>query len=309
MKYKVYKLKFNTAVHIGKGRLEDAENTLMADTIFSALCIEAAADSPETVEALADMVRTDRLVLSDAMPYHDDRLYIVKPYISPANADESNSAQKKQAKKLKYIEVGKLDDYLSGRLDIEAANKELEAMGQKEIRTMASVSDIEDTRPYPVGAYRFEKGWGLYIIAGYETDDVLQLVDRLMTSLSYSGIGGKRSAGLGRFEFEAADAPKELTAALSNTSDCTHYILLSSAMAAGDGLSEALDGARYMLEKRSGFVYSDTYADTNCKKNDIFLFRAGSVFKTTFSGVLADVSVAGSHPVYRYAKPIFMGVK
>lgn len=309
MKYKVYKLKFNTAVHIGKGRLEDAENTLMADTIFSALCTEAAADSPETVEALADMVRTDRLVLSDAMPYHDDRLYIVKPYISPANADESNSAQKKQAKKLKYIEVGKLDDYLSGRLDIEAANKELEAMGQKEIRTMASVSDIEDTRPYPVGAYRFEKGWGLYIIAGYETDDVLQLVDRLMTSLSYSGIGGKRSAGLGRFEFEAADAPKELTAALSNTSDCTQYILLSSAMAAGDGLSEVLDGARYMLEKRSGFVYSDTYADTNCKKNDIFLFRAGSVFKTTFSGVLADVSVAGSHPVYRYAKPIFMGVK
>ena len=105
MKYKVYKLKFNTAVHIGKGRLEDAESTFMADTIFSALCCEAAADGKNTVEKLADLVRTDRLVISDAMPYHNDKLYIVKPYLSPEKTDDSNSAAKKQAKTLKYIEA------------------------------------------------------------------------------------------------------------------------------------------------------------------------------------------------------------
>lgn len=309
MKYKVYKLKFNTAVHIGKGRLEDAESTFMADTIFSALCSEAAADSEEAVERLADMVRTDRLVISDAMPYHNDKLYIVKPYLSPENTDESNSAAKKQAKKLKYIEADRIDEYLKGNLDISAASSELENMGKKEIRTMASVNEIEDTNPYSVGAYRFNEGWGLYIIIGYETEEVLDFTDKLIRSLSYSGIGGKRSAGLGRFEFECSEVPENLKKGLSGDENFTNYILLSSAMAAEDKLSEILDGARYMLEKRSGFVYSDTYADTNCKKNDIFLFKAGSVFKNTFTGILADVSVVGNHPVYRYAKPVFVGVK
>ena len=308
MKYKVYKLKFNTAVHIGKGRLDDAESTFMADTIFSALCCEAAADGEESVRRLADMVRTDRLVISDAMPYHNDTLYIVKPYLSPENTDESNSAAKKQAKKLKYIQAGKIDEYLRGNLDISAANSELDDMGKKEIRTMASVSDIEDTKPYSVGAYRFNEGWGLYTVIGYETEEVLTFIDRLIRSLGYSGIGGKRSAGLGRFECECVSVPEALEKGLSGEA-CENYILLSSAMATEDRLPEALDGAKYMLEKRSGFVYSDTYADTDCKKNDIFLFKAGSVFKTTFTGILADVSVAGNHPVYRYAKPVFVGVK
>ena len=42
MEYMIYKLHFTTAVHFGQGTLADTGHRLMADTIFSALCHEAA---------------------------------------------------------------------------------------------------------------------------------------------------------------------------------------------------------------------------------------------------------------------------
>ena len=40
MDYFVYKMYFSTPVHIGNGTLASSENTIMADTLFSALCCE-----------------------------------------------------------------------------------------------------------------------------------------------------------------------------------------------------------------------------------------------------------------------------
>lgn len=45
MEYKAYKLKFLTGVHFGKGSLDDTSYAFCADTLFSALCIEALKDS------------------------------------------------------------------------------------------------------------------------------------------------------------------------------------------------------------------------------------------------------------------------
>lgn len=41
MFYKILKLHFLTGVHIGNGMLTDGESVIHADTIFSALCLEA----------------------------------------------------------------------------------------------------------------------------------------------------------------------------------------------------------------------------------------------------------------------------
>ena len=40
----------------------------------------------------------------------------------------------------------------------------------------------------------------------------------------------------------------------------------------------------------------------------MYVFAAGSCFKNEFEGDIYDVTNGGSHPVYRYAKPLFMGV-
>ena len=75
-----------------------------------------------------------------------------------------------------------------------------------------------------------------------------------------------------------------------------------------DELTQALEGSTYLLAKRSGFVASDTYAEEQRRKRDLYVFVAGSCFKNRFSGDIYDVSAGGGHAVYRYAKPLFMGV-
>ena len=50
------------------------------------------------------------------------------------------------------------------------------------------------------------------------------------------------------------------------------------------------------------------YAEEYRRKRDLYVFAAGSCFKNEFEGDIYDVTNGGSHPVYRYAKPLFMGV-
>jgi CRISPR-associated protein Csm4 len=84
---------------------------------------------------------------------------------------------------------------------------------------------------------------------------------------------------------------------------------LSVCLPANDELNDALlDGASYLLLRRGGFVYSETYAAEPLRKRDFYKFSAGSLFEHPFSGDVFDVSNGAGHPVYSYAKPLFIGV-
>ena len=72
---------------------------------------------------------------------------------------------------------------------------------------------------------------------------------------------------------------------------------------------QVLDDSRYLLVKRSGFIDSYTYSKEQRRKKDIYLFKSGSCFNNTYQGDIYNVSSGGSHPVYKYAKPLFMGVE
>lgn len=309
MNYKVFELQFNTGVHIGNGKLTDSESAIMADTIFSALCQEAAALYGEDgIRRLASYVEADQLRLSDAMPVHGEEYYIPRPMMRIDSGQTGDSRQKKAFKKLDYIRAGSLKAYLDGALD---ANRELEIlrqMGSDRIQTMACIDEGKTAVPYPVGVFYFGKGWGLYIILAYTDDDVLRFAEELMESLEWSGIGGKRSAGLGKFSLYPGRLPDSFLSGLKTRAEAGQYMTLSVSMAAEDELKEAVASAQYSVIRRSGFVASAEYADTLVRKKDFYMFRAGATFGKTFGGVLQDVSSGGNHPVYRYGKPLFLEV-
>ena len=73
-------------------------------------------------------------------------------------------------------------------------------------------------------------------------------------------------------------------------------------------INDVLEDAFYRIEKRSGFVASENYSTSLTKKKDLYVIQAGGCFKKMFEGRIVDVSIEGSHPVYRYAKPLFMEV-
>ena len=50
-----------------------------------------------------------------------------------------------------------------------------------------------------------------------------------------------------------------------------------------------------------------SYSEMHLKKHDFYVFAPGAVFENRFEGDVFDVSIHGAHPVYRYAKPMFIG--
>jgi CRISPR-associated protein Csm4 len=276
MKKSIIRLKFLSPLHVGERNLSDSEYEIKADTIFSALAIECG-DIPR----LVNKVKEGKLKISDAFPYIDDYYYIPKPMIYI----KQESEKYKLFKKIKYIPEDLLDAFLKGTLYPE---DELESfvLGESDVRTQVRVGQD----PFQVGTFTFYKNAGLYIIVEHQDDYVFEIFERLQ----YSGIGGKRSSGLGRFTFEIKDC--------FDFPEGEKKILLNTAMAKDIELEKALDGAHYLLQKRSGFIHQSRY-----KKRDFYTFKAGSVFINEFKGDIYDVG-NDEHPVYRYGIPMFMGV-
>ena len=308
MDYSIYRLKFTAPVHFGKNSLSDSEYTLCSDTVFSALCMEAVQMGTGVLDELVDSAKASRICLSDAFPYIGDKLLIPKPYVFVEHGEEENSSVIKKAyKRLKYITIDDLDSYIAGSFDVLNAVQPGD-LGVPSLKISASIRNDEgETTPYEVGTYSFYEGCGLYLIIGYSDDEAKSLIDSLFTQLQHSGLGGKRSSGYGRFTYEVTESGEWLKTALSGESE--RYMLLNTALPVDGEPDTVIANADYSLVKRGGFVASAGYSDSWQRKKDLIMFKSGSCFDRRFDGDIYDVSTdAGSHPVYRYGKPMLMRI-
>ena len=308
MEYIGYKLHFPVGLHIGSGSLEDSEKTFDAMHLFSALCIEAVKKRQDDLEKLLEITKRGEILFSDAFPFVGDRLYLPKPMAQVVIDRQGDSKAKKAFKKLEYVPAGCLEDYLAGKLDAEKESMYLKnGFCCTEVRTGASISQEEETKPYRIGVCTYRKGAGLYLMIGYQNIEVLSFWQELLKDVGYSGIGGKKSFGLGRFAVEEFDLPEKIVKRLKSVGP-GQSMSLSVCLPNDDEIERAMEGASYRLVRRGGFVSSTDYADTLLRKRDLFVFQAGACFEKRFSGSIIDVSIGGKHPVYRYAKPLFMEV-
>ncbi len=306
MKYKAYKLAFTSGIHIGKKMLVDSTLGIHADTLFSALCQEALKMGNDTLKELYGYACDGMFLISDAFPYIGDTCYLPKPMKRIATENQGDSTLKKLYKKLTYIPADKLDVYLRGELDARWETNKMRDLGHSTTRTSAAVRGKANAEPYHVGVYQFNAGNGLYIILGYANENVLNMAETLLECLSYSGIGGRRSSGLGRFELYNMKFDKSMEDRLTRTGK--EYMTLSVSLPEDNELEVALEDADYRLIKRSGFVSSYTYSNEYLRKKDLYVLDSGACVINKYKGVVYDVSAGGSHPVYRYAKPMFLEV-
>ncbi len=309
MNYIAYKLAFNTGVHFGNNNLSDGEALFHADSLFSALCIEAVKNSETELDKMYSLFSNGSLSISDAFPFVKNTLFIPKPCCYIERKEDKNtgsSEEKKRQKKLKYISVDNFDKYFTSELDTATELEKIKNLGSFYLKTSVEISRIEDSTPYGVGVYTFNKDCGLYVIVGYDNEDNLEWLSKYFEGLSYIGIGGKKSAGLGKFRLQPQDLPKSFTDRLS--ADSSKYMLLSVALPTSSEMSVALENAEYSLIKRSGFISSNTYSNTFERKRDLFVFDVGSCFTEKFSGDIYNVARNGNHAVYKYAKPMWLGV-
>lgn len=300
MRYKCYCLSFPNGFHVGENSLDENEMTIPADTLFSALFQEALLSGKSDI--LLENVKSGKLLFSDAFPYTGDALYLPKPIIRVnVNDSKGESVLKKAFKKLDYIPMNEMGTYMSGKLDAAYQSEKLEEISKTALKTSAAIQGADETQPYGIGIRYFTGNAGLYIICGIENEEMGDFLYELLDGLSFSGIGGKRCSGIGRFIIKKET---ELPSHLFEGS-ASRYMSLSISLPRDNEMEAVMQDAYYRIRKRGGFVASETYADEPLKKKDMYMVAAGATFMRKYEGDVYDVSVAGRHPVYRYGKPIF----
>lgn len=325
MSYFLFKLQFDTAVHFGGAdsalSLYTSEETLRADTLFSALCHEALnRHGEDALCQLCEAVRQGRFLLSDMMPWSGETFYLPKPIAPSESTEEVETPLRKKVKKLAWIPVLRFDEYAkslhAGYFDPEKKGKPAlqTSFGTHFEQTKAAVPAQGDTMPYQVGLFRFAPDCGLYFICSCAEDEQAEQLAQLLDGLGLTGIGGKVSAGYGKFQTvdqilldEPFDEQTEWLYQALTADKAAHQLLLTTSLPQNDELDTALENASFQLVRRSGFMSSDR-VDTPLKKKTQYFLSAGSVLLHRYQGALYDVSLTEAHPVYRYSRPIFMGV-
>jgi CRISPR-associated protein Csm4 len=311
MEYSLYRLNFTTGLHIGKdtggSSLDDGEMAIHADTIFAALCCEAARD-----DRLAQIVQyfTDgTLTISDALPYSGEEYYLPKPVLFlGSNQREGNPRLKKDLKSLPYIPLSRFQQYLQNLNNPEINIDELRCdFGQLTTSTRVAIKGHTPPLPYHVASWKFAPGCGLYIIVRYKEEGALAVFSSLLSNLGLSGIGGKRSSGWGKFETCQCTVPKELMELIADHQG-EYQMLLGTGLPLDAELDEILQHGWYTIIRRGGFVNSENYAAGQMKKRTIYMLGPGSCLRKRFQGGMFDLSDNGAHPVYRNGNTLFVGV-
>lgn len=335
MQYKIFKLKFETPVHFGSEKvgtsLEKVTNICRSDTLFSAMCQEIMKIEDEIkLLDFVDWVDDGDLVFSSLLPYRDNELFLPKPCLllernnkTDDTEDIASSIKKKKMKKLEFISINDFSRYI----DCLKSGKSFEYDEEKYVfyktETTAKVSlnrngDSNDNNIYYVANTYFISGCGLYVIVKYKEQEQIEFFEKILDSLGFSGIGGKRSSGYGKFNIEkemysAVDGYEEekLIFELLETNGDYNIALSVVSPTEAEIENNDFDKAYYKLISRDGFVYSTEYTDENTlvKRKSLSMFKEGSCFPFEIEGEVKDVSDNGKHPVYKNGKMLKIGVK
>ena len=295
MTYKMYIMNFHTA-HFGAGSLDSSKMTFAADRLFSALVLEA--KKMGKMEEFVSIAGQDDFVLTDAFPYQSGP-FLPKPIGFPKFEQPDLTTdvkevrrQAKMAKKLQFIPLDKFDSYVNGTLfkDADHAVTNIVTKNQPHV----------DGNLFQVSTVRFRDESCLYVIAKES-----ELLNELMTSLQYTGIGGKRSSGYGQFDLTILDLPDSFKNRLTKAHQGP-VMTLTTSLPVEKELEYAMETGSYLLSKSSGFAFS-TETKENFRKQDLYKFASGSTFSETFTGQIVDVRPLDfPHEVLSYAKPLFL---
>ncbi|WP_049153768.1 type III-A CRISPR-associated RAMP protein Csm4 [Ligilactobacillus salivarius] len=295
MEVQAYKLDFQT-VHFGNGNLNESIGSFNASRLYSSLFLESLKLNVD--KEFLNLSKSANFFLSDSFPLKDGEFYLPKPIgypKIPLNSESTRETRRKakRSKKLRYIKYTDMEDYVEGNCDVDKLD------GTDSFFSKSTVVTKKGIDPYEVGITNFKTS--LYILTIKH-----KLLDMLMNSLQYNGIGGKRSSGYGRFTVEKLDIPDEFSKNIVvNDSEYGVYMTLSTSIPNNDELDSVLPTAEYLLEKSSGFAYSSTSRNL-LRKQDLYKFAVGTTLTKTYNGNIFDVRPDGfSHPVWNYAKGLF----
>lgn len=329
-KFKIYKLRFTTPLHIGDERADYGTSlqTIHSDTLYAAM-ISVLAKIGYKIPNTGDFGFT----ISSLFPYYEKDNKAV--YFLPKLKLQSIPAKKlqdkvKKIKKIEWLDIEFFNQLINGeKLFDDSFDTDLLNNGKyltkhtidkdfisKEVNPRVTVSRdfSEDAEPFYMERLYFKDDSGMYFIA-IGDDDKLKTIDTALEILKDEGIGTDRTIGNGFFEFSNSEIELDLPASdkVTNLS-----LFLPENQEQIDELLKG-DNIAYDFQKRGGWI---TDAGLNTfRKNTVQMFSEASVFskneivsKEFVSGNMVDLkpNIAFKkieHPIWRSGKSILIPVK
>lgn len=335
--YEIILLRFQASVHFGNasegGGLTETLPFCRADTLFSALCQEAAMTDEKLLQALTEKAARGDIRLSSLFPWRcteekgkrqeSYELYLPRPVLSVPAADgqaaeslqeaREQSGERKKRKKRAWIRASQMHTFLEDIQSGENHTEEEPAFGT--VREDVHFNG-RTGQPYFTGACYFTPDSGLYLILSLaEESDGLWLMN-LIQSVGLSGIGGRRSSGSGRFAAEEAvilegdpvyGEDDRVLYSLLNDRKAPVQMALCPVLPEASEIGTAAEGTGRLI-RRGGFAFS-AEEKKMIKTGNIYMMDTGSCFSDRLSGRLADVGHGQmSHPVLKYGKGLYIGI-
>jgi len=334
----VYRLHLTSPLHVGERGVGMAgtATSVPSDTLFSALCnalleLEGIGWLQDWLDAF--LTRPAPFLITSTFPWAGDVLFYPRPMVRidrGAGAEQDSSEDGKWLKKVTRVSAGGFGrilagDDLSGEMD-EKVNRlagdlwitaeERGALpsrldqvwhGPAPVARVALDRTANSSSLYQVGEVRYLDGCGLWFGVRWREPAWKELLEKALSHLGESGIGGERSSGRGQFRWDRWESAHLPEAPTPGGRAVTLALYHPTAEEAEEG---ALDAAAYRLRPRGGWVGSQ--AGQGLRGKAVRMLEEGSVIGWTGeAGDLADVTPEGfdAHRVYRYglAFPVAVG--
>ncbi len=340
--YNIVKMQFESATRFGIRSLDNTFKICHSDTLFSAIFIEIMNFyGLERAIEFQNKISDGKILISTAFPYFYDedeeqtRLFISKPIIyfdngvenkKESNLDEGKSL-KKLVKQIEYIQISDLENYINDIANGNSENIKIYYSKMIEQKMDVKVNMEKESNPYTVvsnvygnvlenDGINIKGKSGLYFIIKSEQDDDINMIKTALISLQYTGIGGKRSIGYGRFRLIGPTALLDnnyddecLFKYLENVKTANTKILISLLSPKKSEIEKIIsDNSYYSLIRRGGFIYSDKYSKTNLKKKEIYMLAEGSCLNECLDGEVQNLAIGGNHNIYRNGKGMYIGI-
>ncbi len=326
-KLTIYKLRFTAPLHLGDERADYDKSLSVyhSDSLYAAItAVLAKVGVP--VPDDGDWGFT----VSSLFPYYqkgenDEPVYFL-PKIK--KQDDFDPEIRKKVKKIAWLDLDYFNHYIAGKALFSGGVKDehfkksyLTSQNIDENfissgvnpRVTVSRTGKEDARPFYMERLYFSHNSGMYFIA---VGDKLETLATALSMLKDEGIGTDRTVGNGFFEWEKAEIGLDLPAS-DYAANLSMFIPESK-----EQLGQMLNAEHvaYDFQKRGGWI-TDGGLNT-FRKNSIYMFNEGSVFKSGqqtlhLKGRLADLKPAldyahlgiTPHPIWRNGKALFIPVK
>jgi CRISPR-associated protein Csm4 len=324
MELSIAKLRFKTPVRFGQEGigLEKTRNLLHSDTLFSSLvCAWSEIYGLDKTSDVLELFKDEPpLIISSAFPWSGKTLMLPKPFIKAKFIDPIvEESYSKKIKKLNFVTKETFEVLINGKpLEKELLEETLKnQLFEYLTKPFVSLDRVTySPNIYYVTSTVFRKRLsertleegGVYFFFRVTEKNMEEMLKSALLYLGDTGIGGKKSCGYGKFEYEidriSLDTPDKPDS----------FITLSLAIPNESELFELdHDNAFYHLIRRRGWIVSPFFM-RNKRKKAIYCFTEGSVFPAEFRGRMVDVTPREieeeiPHRVYRYGYPFWIPVR